>query len=133
MRSNVRHTARVAAALSTFLLVPVALGAGSEAGPPPGTLATAAFRSATLGEDISYNVYLPVGYESTARRYPVLYLLHGRGDTMSAWTQMKGKLDQLIADGAIPPTIAIMPDAPWSQRASYYVDSSYTGADPGRP
>ena len=25
-----------------------------------------------------------------------------------------------------------MPDAPWSSRASYYVDSGYTGADPGR-
>ena len=25
-----------------------------------------------------------------------------------------------------------MPDAPWSSRASYYVDSGYRGADPGR-
>ena len=68
----------------------------------------------------------------------MLYLLHGRGDSMSAWTQVKGRLDQLIADGAIPPTIAIMPDAPWSTRASYYVDSQYKGSDrtgtnPGRP
>jgi enterochelin esterase-like enzyme len=133
MRTKARHTARVAAALSSFLLVPVAIGAGTEAGPPPGTLATATFHSATLGEDVAYNVYLPAGYESTAKRYPVLYLLHGRGDSMSAWTQMKSKLDELIADAAIPPTIAIMPDAPWSSRASYYVDSSYRGADPGRP
>ena len=51
---------------------------------------------------------------------------------MSAWTQVKGKLDAMIADGRIPPTIAIMPDAPWSSRASYYVDSAYRGADPGR-
>ena len=35
----------------------------------------------------------------------------------------------MIADGSIPPTIAIMPDAPWSQRASYYVDSQYKGSD----
>ena len=45
---------------------------------------------------------------------------------------MKGALDALIASGEIQPTIAIMPDAPWSSRASYYVDSGYTGADPGR-
>ena len=45
---------------------------------------------------------------------------------------MKGALDELIASGEIQPTIAIMPDAPWSSRASYYVDSGYTGADPGR-
>ncbi len=45
---------------------------------------------------------------------------------------MQGALDELIASGEIQPTIAIMPDAPWSSRASYYVDSAYTGADPGR-
>ena len=44
----------------------------------------------------------------------------------------EGALDELIASGEIQPTIAIMPDAPWSSRASYYVDSAYTGADPGR-
>ena len=52
---------------------------------------------------------------------------------MSAWTQLKGRLDELIANGEIPPTIAVMPDAPWSNRASYYVDSAYKGKDPGRP
>ena len=45
----------------------------------------------------------------------------------------EGRLDELIASGEIPPTIAVMPDAPWSSRASYYVDSAYRGADRGRP
>jgi enterochelin esterase-like enzyme len=129
MRTKVHY----GAALAALLLVPAAIGAAGAATAEPGTIATAAFRSLTLGEDVSYNVYLPAGYASTAKRYPVLYLLHGRGDSMSAWTQVKGRLDQLIADGAIPATIAIMPDAPWSSRASYYVDSAYRGADPGRP
>ena len=44
---------------------------------------------------------------------------------------MKGALDELIASGEIQPTIAIMPDAPWSSRASYYVDSAYTGSRSG--
>lgn len=39
----------------------------------------------------------------------------------------------MIGAGEIPPTIAIMPDAPWSSRASWYVDSAYKGSDPGRP
>ena len=124
-----RQAARAVAALSLLLLVPAAIGASGSSAAQPGTLASASFHSTTLGEDIAYNVYLPAGYESTAKQYPVLYLLHGRGDSMSAWTQVKGRLDQLIADGAIPPTIAIMPDAPWSQRASYYVDSQYKGSD----
>jgi enterochelin esterase-like enzyme len=132
MLSHVPKAARVAAVLALFLLVPIAAGSSGSSAAAPGTLTTAQFDSAVLGGDISYNVYLPAGYSSTAKRYPVLYLLHGRGDSMSAWTQVKGNLDQLIADGSIPPTIAIMPDAPWSDRASYYVDSAYTGSDPGR-
>jgi enterochelin esterase-like enzyme len=118
-------------ALLCILLAPSAVGSSSAVA--EGSITSASFHSATLNEDVAYNVYLPAGYESTAERYPVLYLLHGRGDTMSAWVQMKGTLDELIAAGDIPPTIAIMPDAPWSSRASYYVDSAYTGADPGRP
>jgi enterochelin esterase-like enzyme len=119
------------AALAVVLLAPSAIGARAAA---EGAITTVSFRSATLGEDISYNVYLPAGYEASAVRYPVLYLLHGRGDSMSAWVRMKGTLDELIATGAIPPVIAVMPDAPWSNRASYYVDSAYTKPPtPGRP
>ena len=105
---------------------------GSSSAVAPGEIVSASFRSATLGEQLHYNVYLPAGYAASAERYPVLYLLHGRGDDRSAWTRMQGALDELIASGEIQPTIAIMPDAPWSSRASYYVDSAYIGADPGR-
>jgi len=119
------------AVLLLILLAPSAVGSSSAAA--PGSLTDASFHSATLNEAIIYNVYLPAGYAASTKHYPVLYLLHGRGDSKSAWTQMKGTLDELIAAGDIPPTIAIMPDAPWSSRASYYVDSAYTGADPGRP
>jgi enterochelin esterase-like enzyme len=133
MLSHVPKAARWAAVLTLFLLVPIAVGSSGAAAVAPGSLSAASFHSTTMGEDISYNVYLPPGYSSTAKHYPVLYLLHGRGDSMSAWTQVKGNLDQMIADGSIPPTIAIMPDAPWSSRASYYVDSDYRGSDPGRP
>jgi poly(3-hydroxybutyrate) depolymerase len=99
-----------------------------------GTITAASAHSAALGEDIAYNVYLPYGYQQGARRYPVLYLLHGRGDTMQAWTQVKDSLDDMIQRKIMPPVIAVMPDAPWSQRGNWYVDSAYTGADdPGRP
>ncbi|WP_405068684.1 alpha/beta hydrolase-fold protein [Kribbella sp. NBC_01510] len=123
------------AALTVATLVGSLVVPGSSAQPTasPGVITPAAVRSATLGEDIDYNVYLPAGYADSTQRYPVLYLLHGRGDSMAAWTQVKSRLDELIGSGEIPPTIAIMPDAPWSSRASWYVDSAYRGADPGRP
>jgi enterochelin esterase-like enzyme len=88
---------------------------------------TASAPSVALGEAINYTVYLPAGYErDTNRRYPVLYLLHGRGDTMEAWTRVKADLDRLIATKQVPPVLAVLPDAPWSEGGSYYVDSAYT-------
>ncbi|MDX6261636.1 MAG: hypothetical protein QOH84_3324 [Kribbellaceae bacterium] len=127
----------LAAALLVNFLLPSAGPTASPKAPEPGTITATSFRSSTLGEDLAYTVYLPAGYAASTGRYPVLYLLHGRGDSMAAWRQMKGQLDAMIAAGEIPPTIAIMPDAPWSSRASYYVDSAYKGdgkgKDPGRP
>lgn len=77
-----------------------------------------------------YNVYLPAGYDESDQRYPVIYLLHGRGDDMSAWLNAKPALDEMIASGDIPPMIAIMPDVPALERASYYVDTAYNGGEP---
>lgn len=98
---------------------------------PQSTVRQVAFYAETLGETFAYTVYLPAGYEGSQTRYPTLYLLHGRGDTMSAWLEVRDALDTMIADGEAPPLVAIMPDAPWSERASYYVDSHYTGFPPG--
>lgn len=82
--------------------------------------------SARLGEPIEYAIHRPA---STIRdaRYPVLYLLHSRGASLTEWLPFTTKLDALIEAGRIPPTIAVMPDAPWSHRASWYVDSAFTG------
>jgi enterochelin esterase-like enzyme len=94
-----------------------------------GTIRPQSIFSKRLGRDIDYQLYLPAGYDSTAAdRYPVLYLLHGRGDNMSAWFTIKAELDEAIRTGRVRPVIAVMPDAPSSQRAGYYVDSQFTGS-----
>jgi len=99
-----------------------------------GEISSASTYSAALAGPIDYEIYLPYGYAAAPeRRYPTLYLLHGRGDSMAAWTQEKTDLDRLIDTGAIPPVIVVMPDAPWSDRGSWYVNSRYTGTDyPGK-
>lgn len=80
---------------------------------------------------IDFQLYLPPGHEpATAQRYPLLLLLHGRGDNMSAWTRVRDVLDRMIAAAEIPPLIAVMPDAPWSRRGSYYVDSAHVEGAP---
>ncbi len=112
-----------------FLLLMLLLAAPIQAQDAGSTVMQKEFQSATLRRAYQYNLYLPAGYADSARRYPVIYLLHGRGDDMDAWLNICGTLDQMIAAKGIPPIIAVMPDMPSSERASYYVDSLYTGAD----
>lgn len=98
-----------------------------------GTISSQSFHSTTLDEAIAYNTYLPAGYDESDQRYPVFYLLHGRGDSLDAWTIVNGMLNEMIAAAELPPVIVVMPDAPYSNRGSYYVDSEYTAPDqPGR-
>jgi enterochelin esterase-like enzyme len=95
----------------------------------PGTVQEGHFRSLALDSDIHYIVYLPPDYAASGLRYPVIYLLHGRSGRMSDWLQVKSDLDRLIAAGKVPPLIAVLPDAPYNNGASYYVDSGYAGSD----
>ncbi len=111
-------------------LIPLKVGV-SGAVESTGTVREISFESARLGGPVRANVYLPAGYAANAeRRYPVIYLLHGRGDKMSAWAHVLPLLDRMIALGEVPPLIAVMPDAPWSQRGSYYVDSEHAEGKP---
>ena len=98
----------------------------------PGTSASSiteiSFPSTVLGGTRYVKVYLPAGYASSALRYPVVYMLHGRGDSLSAWGRNQAMFDELIAAGTVSPFIGVMPDAPSSDRGGYYVDSAYTNA-----
>lgn len=80
-----------------------------------GVIEAAEFRSAALERPLTFNVYLPTGYETNARvRYPVLYLLHGNAGTRNDWAvkgNMQRTVDALIEKGDIPPAVIVMPDA----------------------
>ncbi len=70
--------------------------------------------SKILGRDVKYSVYLPADYETSSRRYPVVYLLHGYTDNETAWVQfgeVNQAADRAIAMREIPPMIIVMPDA----------------------
>ncbi len=70
----------------------------------------------------SYAIYLPPGYESSDRSYPVLYLLHGAGDDQTGWVQF-GEVqyiaDKEIKEGRCTPMIIVMPDANTGQRGYF--------------
>lgn len=79
-------------------------------------------KSAILGKEVEYNIYLPEGYDNTNRSYPVLYLLHGYSDDETGWTQFGDAqyiADKSIASGNSPAMIIVMPDA----GVSFYMNS----------
>ena len=70
--------------------------------------------SKLLKGERKYAIYLPPGYETSSRTYPVLYLLHGGGDDQTGWVQfgeVQNITDKAIANGTSTPMIIVMPDA----------------------
>jgi len=64
-------------------------------------------------------VILPAGYDAAGSiRYPVLYLLHGAGDTYKTWTQNT----DVLAFSAAYPIIIVMPDGGRNGEAGWYSD-----------
>jgi enterochelin esterase-like enzyme len=93
-----------------------------------GEIRLESFASKALGRDMPFEVYLPEGYRGGAQHYPVLYLLHGAGGDERAWAErghIKKKADRLIASGAIPPAIIVMPGCP----ACWWVDGAKEKAE----
>jgi enterochelin esterase family protein len=79
---------------------------------PHGAVAQVYYRSKALGKDRRMHVYTPPGYETGAEKYPVLYLLHGAGDSDDSWTSVGRAnfiLDNLIAAKKARPMIIVMP------------------------
>lgn len=79
-------------------------------------------KSEILDSERKYALYLPPGYESSERSYPVLYLLHGAGDDQTGWVQFGEVLhiaDKAINEGKATPMIIVMPDAQTGQRGYF--------------
>jgi S-formylglutathione hydrolase FrmB len=68
--------------------------------------------------DSTVRVIVPTGYETTRKRYPVLFLLHGAGDTFATWTE-RTDVQEFSAD---LPIIIVVPDAGKDVEAGFYSD-----------
>ncbi|MCH7407846.1 alpha/beta hydrolase-fold protein [Belliella sp. DSM 111904] len=80
---------------------------------PHGTVAKRWYPSDGLQMERRLTVYTPPGYESSAEKYPVLYLLHGAGGDEEAWISLGRTaqiLDNLINQGKAKPMIVVMPN-----------------------
>jgi enterochelin esterase family protein len=81
---------------------------------PHGSVHHHYYRSTIVGDQRDFFVYTPPAYDAAAaRRYPVLYLLHGMSDGADGWSSEIGRanviLDNLIARGQAKPMVVVMP------------------------
>ena len=89
--------------------------------------------------DRNVSVYVPPSYNTSPnKRYPVVYLLHGIGDTQKTftfawanqtetWGTIQGLMNRGIAEGRFGEMIIVMPDQRTKAFGSFYVNSSVTG------
>ena len=80
---------------------------------PHGTVHLHKYHSKSLRVTRGLYIYTPPAYETSQNvQYPVLYLLHGMGDTEDAWTVVGRAnviVDNLIVQGKARPLVIVMP------------------------
>ncbi len=73
-------------------------------------------------------VYTPPGYAKSTTSYPVLYLIHGGGDTAVSWSTVgraNDILDNLLAEKKAKPMIVVMPSG-WTPSGGQVMTSDAT-------
>ncbi|HYR93616.1 MAG TPA: alpha/beta hydrolase-fold protein [Methylomirabilota bacterium] len=119
-----RASAAVADHLSANVAMSHVLDEGALSEPTPSSIRTLTFDSAALGRAMPYTVYLPPAYATTAKRYPVLYMLHGMSGTNAEWQGygIFDRADAMIRAGELQPLIIVLPQGD----TAYWVDHAVT-------
>ncbi len=128
-------SSRFAACLGLLMLVP-ALAAQETPAARPRTIRTQQVMSEALGGVLTFGLLLPPDYDSSARRYPVLYLLHGSGQRHSTWgrrTLLDGTTGAIVVTPDMDRARYVMGDGRVDARAEAfltqelvdYIDSHY--------
>jgi enterochelin esterase-like enzyme len=96
-----------------------ALDPGTGSAPKP-DVRTVTFKSLALGRTMPYSIYLPPGYATSKRNYPVVYMLHGMSGTNDEWREygIFDAADRMIRAGEIRPLIIVLPQGD----KAYWVD-----------
>lgn len=80
------------------------------------------FHSQVLDLDISFLSWLPPGYEQGAKRYPVIYWLHGMGGNQRGGaTMFLPHVQAAIKEGKLPPCIVVFVNG---MVKAFYCDSA---------
>jgi len=80
------------------------------------------FRSKTIGQEVSYFIYVPVDYERKPdARYQVVYWLHGLGGGQGGIPRLVERFDAAIQAGQAPSMLIVFVNG---VRDSFYCDSA---------
>ncbi len=100
---------------------------------PRGRVEQHRFISSSLAREVTYNIYLPPGYDDSGSvSYPVLYMLHGMFRDRSAYIERIDTdivLEQLIRDGMVKPLILVMPEGDASFYSNWASDTKQAWED----
>jgi enterochelin esterase-like enzyme len=136
---TIRRSSPVPVSLAIVALAAAGLYAQAKAAPHTGTVEHIKVHGQALegnlegdSPDRDVTVYLPPSYATErARRYPVVYLLHGYGGTDANWTGRQVNLpeiaDKLFAARSVREMIVVMPNAFSLHKGSMYSNSVTTG------
>lgn len=136
-------TATLAPPTATATIVPpAAASATSELTPAPTTTATGkitikpgeitsqALAGNLLGDPATrkFYVFLPPGYDTSDKRYPVVYVLHGYTDDESGLAgNFKSSYEKALAEGDVQEIIFVFPNAKNKLGGSCYLSSPTIG------
>ena len=105
---------RLRAAAGALCLLAAAGAADAQWTTPPVSapgLQYRTFASATAGTTVSFHIYLPPAYTNQpARRFPVLYWLHGSGNPTGGILQATSFFSSAMGSGLIPPMLIVFPN-----------------------
>ena len=92
---------------------PPACGAGSDrdCGPTDGDLRFDTSLTSADGRSVPYSVSLPADYFSDCRDYPVLFALHGRGNSNATFLPQAERLRDAVDAGALTDVVIVTPDS----------------------
>lgn len=94
-----------------------------------GTITQHNIESDVMSRTLVYSLYTPDAYQISQADFPVLYLLHGASGNENSWVRagdIEATADALIASGAIPPMLIVMPADPNFWWADSHLESSQT-------
>lgn len=89
---------------------------------PPVNVTHSTFHSKAVQAEVGYNIYLPDAYvKEPARRFPVVYFLHGSGGHESRNVDLAAHLHRAVAEGEVGPMAMVFVNG---GRNTAYLDSA---------